>query len=430
MVYAPTIVVERLAVVDGTIKEMRNGGETEVLVDFLTMPILPMKRANKDSRNKEQELGDLAVSSRITTDDPKIGESKSPAANEVGHLRQIMPFIRSQGLFGHPDGSTRAPPISVLQEIKNEVGEVIVVQENSNPEDIVWMRRDQSLVAYILSTLSQQVLLSVSDDCTAEELWESLADTFSQTSEARIMYLKKEFHNLNKGSTSIMDYLGRIKAVADQLAASGNNNSDKEKVQQTLSGLGHDYHAFITALEVLPILPSFHELEGKLLQHEMNMKRVIERTDQGNSQNVLARNVKFGQNHGNSNQGGRGILPTPNNQGLYLQPSGTGSYGWGNNGVAENVTVTNEAKSPHLFGIDPFYILRGDKNFKGEVFQLLAPTTTRNALRVLWAMQLPKRVLLEGSPGVGKTSLVVALANLSGHNIVRINLSEEFVFLS
>ncbi|KAF3775684.1 DUF21 domain-containing protein [Nymphaea thermarum] len=119
--------------------------------------------------------------------------------------------------------------------------------------------------------------------------------------------------NLSKGSTSIMDYLGRIKAVADQLAASGNNISDKEKVQQTLNGLGHDYHAFITALEVLPVLPSFNE-QGKLLQHEMNMKRVIERTDQGNSQNVLAMNVKFGKSHGNSNHGGRDILPTPHNQ--------------------------------------------------------------------------------------------------------------------
>ncbi|KAF3780151.1 E4 SUMO-protein ligase [Nymphaea thermarum] len=159
------------------------------------------------------------------------------------------------------------------------------------------------------------MLSSVSDDCTAEELWETLADTFSQISEARIMYLKKEFQNLSKGSMPIMDYLGCIKAVTDQLAALGNNIYDKEKVQQTLNGLGHDYHAFITALEVLHVLPSFNELQGKLLQHEMNMKRVIERTDQGNSQNVLSMNVNFGKSHGNSNHGGRGILPTPHNQG-------------------------------------------------------------------------------------------------------------------
>lgn len=34
-------------------------------------------------------------------------------------------------------------------------------------------------------------------------------------------------------------------------------------------------------------------------------------------------------------------------------------------------------------------------------------------------------VLLEGSPGVGKTSLVVALGEYSGHKVVRINLSEQ-----
>lgn len=38
-------------------------------------------------------------------------------------------------------------------------------------------------------------------------------------------------------------------------------------------------------------------------------------------------------------------------------------------------------------------------------------------------------VLVEGSPGVGKTSLVVALAEFSGHAVVRINLSEQVMLL-
>ena len=37
-----------------------------------------------------------------------------------------------------------------------------------------------------------------------------------------------------------------------------------------------------------------------------------------------------------------------------------------------------------------------------------------NAVRVLRALQLRKAVLLEGSPGVGKTSLVGAIARASG----------------
>jgi midasin len=58
-------------------------------------------------------------------------------------------------------------------------------------------------------------------------------------------------------------------------------------------------------------------------------------------------------------------------------------------------------------------------------FRLEAPTTALNAMRVLRGCQLPKAILLEGSPGVGKTSLVSALASLSGHVLQRINLSDQ-----
>ncbi|KAJ7733787.1 P-loop containing nucleoside triphosphate hydrolase protein, partial [Mycena maculata] len=72
-----------------------------------------------------------------------------------------------------------------------------------------------------------------------------------------------------------------------------------------------------------------------------------------------------------------------------------------------------------------FAIARGPREPVLQTFNLRAPTSQDNAMRVVRACQVSKPILLEGSPGVGKTSLVTALANLAGHQLCRINLSDQ-----
>ena len=57
------------------------------------------------------------------------------------------------------------------------------------------------------------------------------------------------------------------------------------------------------------------------------------------------------------------------------------------------------------------------------MFNLQAPTTRDNALRIVRACQVAKPILLDG--GLAWTSLATALANVVGHHLFRINLSDQ-----
>jgi midasin len=79
-----------------------------------------------------------------------------------------------------------------------------------------------------------------------------------------------------------------------------------------------------------------------------------------------------------------------------------------------------------MFGIHPFFIKKGPYECKGlQYYSLDAPGPCGNAYRLLRGMQVGKPLLIEGPPGVGKTSLVAALASYGGHHLTRINLSEH-----
>lgn len=88
--------------------------------------------------------------------------------------------------------------------------------------------------------------------------------------------------------------------------------------------------------------------------------------------------------------------------------------------------VDIKLKSNELY-VEGFLISYGLCAKSSSLFAFGAPTSSKNLLCVARGMASTKPIMLEGSPGAGKSSLIVALADVTGNDLVRLNLSEQTV---
>jgi gag-polypeptide of LTR copia-type len=109
----------------------------------------------------------------------------------------------------------------------------------------------------------------VSCNSTAE-LWTDLQQAFSSSSRARLNDLHRQLKTITKGSLSCVEYLQKIRKIADELSFVSSPVSDEDLTLVVLAGLGPDYNSFYavvtTANRTDPI--SFPDLHGLLLSHE------------------------------------------------------------------------------------------------------------------------------------------------------------------
>jgi len=85
-----------------------------------------------------------------------------------------------------------------------------------------------------------------------------------------------------------------------------------------------------------------------------------------------------------------------------------------------NITIGDD-----FLWVGEFAVQRTSVGDMDNSFEFEAPTTKLNAMRIVRALKLGKPILLEGNPGVGKTTLVSALSRASGNPLTRINLSDQ-----
>jgi hypothetical protein len=188
-------------------------------------------------------------------------DSPADYLNWVSHFN---PILNAHDLMGFVDGTEPCPP----QYITDEAGQATTV---INPAYSLWQKKDQCLLSWFNTTLSDRVLSSLYGLKTARQVWTTLATRYANQSKARICYLKRSLQTLNQGSKSCSEFLSETKSYSDLLAAAGQPVEDEDLISYILGGLNPAYITFITLFNFTTRTTSmtFEEFQTELLNHEI-----------------------------------------------------------------------------------------------------------------------------------------------------------------
>ncbi|CAO2175838.1 unnamed protein product [Urochloa humidicola] len=178
---------------------------------------------------------------------------------------QVLPAIRGAQLEGFLDGTEVPPPKQIVDTINSKDVKRV------NPEYSRWVSLDQQVLGYLLTTITRDVMMQVAGSRTSTELWAAVEEIFSLQNRARAMNTHITLATLKKGNLSTHEYVGRMKALADEMAAAGKPLGEDELAAYIINSLDEDYDPLVSALlaRVEPIgynelLPQIMSFEGRL----------------------------------------------------------------------------------------------------------------------------------------------------------------------
>ncbi|RVW71084.1 Retrovirus-related Pol polyprotein from transposon RE1 [Vitis vinifera] len=171
---------------------------------------------------------------------------------------QMENVIFANGFEDHIEGLKICPPQ------KTSSGE-------TNPDFVMWRRFDRMILSWIYSSLTPEIMGQIVGYQSSHAAWFALERIFSASSRARVMQLRLEFQTTRKGSLTMMEYILKLKSLADNLAAIGEPVTDRDQILQLLGGLGADYNSIVASLTAREDEMSLHSVHSILLTHEQRL---------------------------------------------------------------------------------------------------------------------------------------------------------------
>ena len=230
----------------------------------------PTSSSSSSSSHSSATLTNTSSSSTSILHPPAITTStqvhqsfsiKLTSKNYVPWKLQFTPLLNYYNLHGLINGTEPPPPKEIPDSETN--------QNIINPAYTNWFNRDQLLLSWLLSSITEEVYPQLIGLNSSSEVWNALATAYGVVSHAQRTQLHIELHNLSKDDKSVSQYLYQAKAIADSLTLSGQPIQPSEFNAIVFRKLGAKYNGIIRELQQRTDPISFNDLHGQLVSHEL-----------------------------------------------------------------------------------------------------------------------------------------------------------------
>jgi hypothetical protein len=284
---------------------------------------------------------------------------------------QVLPAICAAQLEGFLDGSENAPEKNL--EIEKDTKKLTV----PNPNYAVWRVRDQHVLAYLVTSLSWEVLAGVASNATAATMW--ISRSFASQSRSRLLHLCNQLVATRKGDMSIASYFSTMRGYE----AAGKPIDDDDVVSYILNGLDADYNSLIEQVNGMTEMISPETLYSQLLDTEA---RIAPQKMQREQYHMVANAAAQGDDGGGGNR-------QANHDGYHGNRSGGGGSnsnrnngGGGRPGNPDNPYKDHQCQVCGKLGHTTLrYWKRFDKNYNGPDKVANAASTSYNLDPVWYA---------------------------------------------
>jgi hypothetical protein len=147
---------------------------------------------------------------------------------------------------------------------------------------------------------------------TAAKVWKHLDTSFASQSHARAINTHMTLATTQKGSSTIAEYIAKMKSLADEMASAGKKLDDEKLTSYILSGPDAKYNSLVSSIAAWVEPITFGELYSQLLTFENRLE--LQREGQSQSFSSV-NNTSHGRGTFSRGRGGRNPQGGGNNGG-------------------------------------------------------------------------------------------------------------------